>query len=195
MLKGLDLFLSPGETIGVAGPNGSGKTTLLRLLATLIAPDRGEGQVLGAALGTSAVYPVRPLIGVIGHQPSLISELTIEENLNHAATLGGIELARVTRALSAVGLAGASGRRVNASSFGMSRRTELALILLRRPRLLLLDEPLSGLDGQAAGLVAAIVDTITTTGGGVMVVSHDPSHLSGCDRVMRLPDGSIEETR
>lgn len=191
-LRDIDLTLKPSEVLGVVGPNGSGKTTLLRLIAALVPPRVGSGTVLGAALGTPEVYPVRRRIGLIGHSPSLIPELTIMENLVHAVRLAGLEPDRIVRALKVVGLEGASDRRFSACSHGMQRRTEIALILLRRPDLLLLDEPMSGLDEDAKGLVDALIGRVTGNGGGVVMVSHETSHLSSCHRILGLPGGAIE---
>src|SRR5688572_7358296 len=99
ILRGLSLTLGGGEVLGIAGPNGSGKTTFLRLLATLTAPDQGTGRVLGAALGTPEVFGIRREIGLIGHIPTVIGELTLRENLEHATRLIGGDLARNERAL------------------------------------------------------------------------------------------------
>jgi heme exporter protein A len=190
VLRGLDLTVSPSDLVGIAGPNGSGKTTLLRLMATLVPPDAGSGRVLGAALGSRDAYRVRPRVGLIGHAPALIPELSLRENLVHAARLAGIELRRVDRALEVVGLARASDRRASAGSHGMQRRTEIALILLRAPELLLLDEPLAGLDESSSALVAGMIARTREAGGAVLMVSHEPSHLAGCDRTIVLGGGA-----
>ena len=87
LLRDIDIEIGPGEAVGVSGANGSGKTTLLRLIATLIRPDRGNGSVLGAALATPETRRVRGTIGLIGHEPALIPDLTLTENLDHIARL------------------------------------------------------------------------------------------------------------
>ncbi|HEU5111689.1 MAG TPA: ATP-binding cassette domain-containing protein, partial [Acidimicrobiia bacterium] len=99
ILRGLTLSIDTAEVLGIAGPNGSGKTTFLRLLATLISPDEGSGRVLGAALGTPEVYGIRRNIGLIGHLPTVVGELTLRENLEHATRLFGGETSRIERAL------------------------------------------------------------------------------------------------
>ena len=104
VLRGISVTLGPGEVLGVAGPNGSGKTTLLRLLATLVRLDQGAGRILGAPLGSPEAFSVRPDIGLIGHVPALIAELSLRENLEHATRLSGRGISGVGRALSAVGL-------------------------------------------------------------------------------------------
>lgn len=193
VLKDIALTVEPGEVLGVVGPNGSGKTTLLRLLSTLVPPTAvHHGVVLGARLGSAEVYKVRRRIGLMGHAPALIPELTIGENLRHAAVLADIAPERIERVLDVVGLGAASTRRINASSHGMQRRTEVALLLLRRPELLLLDEPKSGLDAEASALIDSLIDRVTEDRGGAIIVSHEPSHLNRCQRIFRLPDGTVQ---
>jgi heme exporter protein A len=191
VLRDIDLTLMPTRILGVVGPNGSGKTTLLRLAATLLRPDRGRATVLGVDTASPDIYRVRPTIGMIGHVPSLVPELTLSENLDHVARLAGIGRDRVGPALSAVGLASASDRRADASSHGMQRRVEIAHLLMRRPRLLLLDEAISGLDTDAAGLVTALVDRTTAAGGGVIMVSHDRAQLTSCHEMLALSSGRM----
>ena len=191
VLRDIDLALLSTQVLGVVGPNGSGKTTLLRLAATLLAPDQGTAAILGVDPSSPDVYRVRPQIGLIGHAPTLVPELTLSENLDHVARLSGIDRSRVGPALSAVGLEGAAGRRAAASSHGMQRRVEIAHLLMRRPRLLLLDEALTGLDSDAAGLVTAVVDRTSKSGGAVIMVAHDRSHLASCDLVISLSNGRL----
>jgi ABC-type multidrug transport system ATPase subunit len=193
ILRGLTLTVGAAEVLGIAGPNGSGKTTFLRLLATLTTPDQGAGRVLGAALGTSEVYGIRRDIGLIGHIPTVVAELTLRENLEHATRLIGGDTARSQRALQVVGLAEAADRRVEQSSFGMLRRTEAARLLITRPKLLLLDEAFSGLDIDAQELIDALITRTTENGGAVVMVSHDASHLADrAGRVLGISAGRLE---
>lgn len=186
-------MVEAGEAIGVAGPNGSGKTTLIRTAATLVSIDRGSLTVLGQDGAARDLVPTRSAIGLIGHQPTLIPELSLVENLTHVARLAGVDTARIPRALDVVGLNDASGRRADSCSFGMKRRLEIAHLLLTRPRLLLLDEAASGLDESARDLIEALVGSVCGRGGGCIVVSHDRAHLTDlCSRVAALADGRLE---
>lgn len=192
MLRDLDLSVNPGESVGIAGPNGSGKTTLVRAAATLLSADSGTVTVLGV----DSRHPdlaTRRAIGLIGHQPAVIPELTLEENLVHIARLAGVDTGRVEKALDVVGLAAAADRRADASSFGMRRRVEIAHLLLTRPMLLLLDEAASGLDDSARALIDALVRSVCERGGGCVVVSHDRSQLETLtSSVMNLVAGRLE---
>jgi len=193
ILRGLDLIVAPREIVGISGPNGSGKTTLIRTAATLTTPDRGSVTILGNDTRGRDLGATRRRIGMIGHSPGLIGELTLGENLDHVARLAGIERARVGRALDVVGLGEVAGRRAETSSFGMRRRVEIARLLLTKPRLLLLDEAASGLDDAARQLIDALVESVCARDGACIVVSHDRAHLDGlCTRVASLAGGSLE---
>lgn len=191
ILRDIDFDLHPGQVIGIAGPNGSGKTTLVRTLATLVRIDRGQGTVLGAELGTDQVYEVRSEIGLMGHRPAVIPELTITENLEHVCRLAALELSRARSALGVVGLEDAARTRAGAASHGMLRRLEVARLLLTRPRLLLLDEATHGLDSSAQQLIDALIARTVARGGGAVMVSHDAERLSTSDAVMGLAVGRL----
>lgn len=151
-LDGVSLSVSAGETFALLGPNGSGKTTLFRILSTLLPAAPGKVTVAGFDPATH-LYDVRRGIGVVFQSPSLDRQLTAAENLAHQGHLyglGGSELrGRVDEALAAVGLADRAGERVDRLSGGMRRRVEIAKALLHRPRVLLMDEPSTGLDPAA----------------------------------------------
>ncbi len=192
VLREVDLVVERGESVGITGPNGSGKTTLIRSAATLLAIDEGTAHILGRDTREPGASDVRSSIGLIGHRPALISELTLHENLEHIARLSGIDPSRIERALDVVGLAAAADRRAEASSFGMQRRVEIAHLLMTRPNLLLLDEAASGLDDSARDLIAALVSSVTERGGGCIVVSHDASQLIALtSRVLSLSSGRL----
>ncbi len=185
------LSLSPGTGLGIVGPNGSGKSTLLRIIATLLSPDRGHGQVLGARLGTSDVIAVRSRIGHSGHTPALIPHLSLEENLAFFARLHGQPREKAQATLETVGLGAARTRLANACSAGMKRRADLARLLLHPVQLLLLDEPLDTLDRSARPLVNQVIDQVRAGGGAAVVVTHDRNSLPEVDQVLELTDGVI----
>ena len=196
VLDQLDFEMHDGQVVGITGPNGSGKTTLARVLATLVRIDAGTGEILDSDISGDGIYRVRSLIGLIGHNPTVLHHLTLEENLDHVARLAGLDLLRVPHALHVVGLEQVADRSAHASSFGMLRRLEVARLLLTEPRLLLLDEATSGLDAEARDLIDALIERTIERGGGVVVVSHDVRQLDDlCQTVLRLSAGRLEGAR
>lgn len=172
VLRGLDLRVRTGEILAVLGANGSGKSTLLRLLATLIRPTRGTVSLFGQ--DPWAAPDLRRHIGLVPHESLLYDSLTVEENLRFFAGLYGVGLGRVVAVLEEAGLRPLGGRRVRILSRGQRQQVDLARALLHDPQLLLLDEPFTGLDLDAAARLA----TAILRSAGVRTVvfaTHDPA--------------------
>ncbi|MFF3149320.1 ATP-binding cassette domain-containing protein [Streptomyces sp. NPDC057927] len=149
-VRGLDLAVAEGTVCGVLGPNGAGKTTAVRLLTTLLRPDAGSARVAGHDLVREAAA-VRGAIGVTGQYASVDGDLTGRENLRLFARLHRTRDAatRAGELLERFGLAEAADRPASTYSGGMRRRLDLAASLIRRPEVLFLDEPTTGLDPEA----------------------------------------------
>jgi heme exporter protein A len=173
-LRGISLKVQRGEVIAVFGPNGAGKTTLLRTIAMLVRPSSGAIRFLGLDLREWDAQ-VRRLVGLVSHQPFLQADLSAAENLWLYARLYETpdSASRVAQALERVGLATRRHDLVRAFSRGMQQRLSIARVLLYEPALLLLDEPYTGLDPQAATLLEELIAEWREKGRTVILTSHD----------------------
>jgi heme exporter protein A len=183
ILRGVDLFLDQGECMALLGANGAGKTTLLRILAGLVKPSAGSVCVGGLDIEQDA-QQLRRMIGFVAHQPYLYDELTVLENLLFFGRMYTVKQARerASELLQRVGLAKRAGERVAALSRGQVQRLTLARALLHSPRLLLLDEPDTGLDEQGNELLAALLHEHVEHGGTTLFTTHN------LDRALKLSD-------
>lgn len=194
-LDSLSLRVEPGEIFGFLGPNGSGKTTLFRILSTLVAAPSGRVRILGMDPSLDRDR-IRSRIGVVFQSPSLDKQLTAQENLIHQGHLYGLRgedlRRRVREALSAVGLTDRSGELVGTFSGGMRRRVEVAKGLLHRPRLLLLDEPSTGLDPAARIDMWRHLRKINAEAGvTVLLTTHLMEEADRCTRLAVMERGRL----
>ncbi|MEU5652350.1 ATP-binding cassette domain-containing protein [Streptomyces pseudogriseolus] len=180
-LRGLDLAVAQGTVCGLLGPNGAGKTTAVRLLTTLLRPDAGAARVAGHDLVREAAA-VRRRIGVTGQDTSIDGDLTGRENLRLFARLHRARdaAARAGELLDRFGLAEAADRPASTWSGGMRRRLDLAVSLVRRPEVLFLDEPTTGLDPAGRGLILEVVRELTGEGTTVLLTTQ---YLEEADRL------------
>jgi ABC-type multidrug transport system ATPase subunit len=172
----VDLHVRPGDRYGFLGPNGSGKTTLVRMLLGLVFPTSGEIEVLGRPV-PRRVAQVLPEVGALVEGPAAYPHLSGRTNLaliDAAGPRGGrrSRSSRIEEALARVGLAGVDRRPVKAYSLGMRQRLGLAAALLRRPRLLILDEPTNALDPQGIREVRELLIELNASGTTVFLSSH-----------------------
>jgi heme exporter protein A len=186
----VDLEVPLGEVLLVRGPNGAGKSTLLRLIATVLSPTYGRGSVLGLDL-TRERDEVRRRVELIGHRTRLYEDLSGRENLRFWCRLHGMDAVAVDEALTRVGLAREAGARVSRYSQGMRQRVAVARALLRRPDLLLLDEPYAGLDEQAKAIVDDLIAETAARGATVILATHDRTRGAGAGRTLYMDGGRI----
>jgi len=193
-LAGVSARLLPGRLCALLGPNGAGKSTLVGLISALIRPTKG--QVLFEQ-NDRRVAPrdVRGTIGLLGHESAVYGELSAVENLRLFGALYDVPdaHARAQELLAQVGLEKAAHTRpARTYSRGMLQRLSLARALLHEPRLLLLDEPFSGLDRKGAEQVAGLFQKIKAAGRILLVVTHDLESIGGlCDHVLVLKRGQL----
>ena len=193
VLRGVDLTVPWGARLALLGPNGAGKSTLLRAIATLSRPSGGTVRIAGRdAFGEAAT--VRRLIGVVAHQTYLYDELTARENLRFYAELYDLPDAahQVDTTLDRVGLTARRDVRAGSLSRGQQQRLTLARALLHDPPILLLDEPDTGLDLAAFGLLEALLLGEERT---VVLTTHNLRQAARlCDRYAILCGGRIAST-
>jgi heme exporter protein A len=199
-LRGIDLRVAPGESLVIFGPNGAGKTTLIRILSSLSRPTGGKALIGGLDLATHA-DGIRRYLGVVSHAPLLYDSLTAEENLRFFARLYNLAAPgpRIADLLAQVGLTARRNDLVRTFSRGMVQRLAIARALLHDPQVLLLDEPDTGLDPQAAemlhGLLAQLSRTASTQDEAprtIVTVTHSIERgLAIADRAVILAGGRI----
>ncbi|KOG24430.1 ATP-binding cassette domain-containing protein [Streptomyces viridochromogenes] len=171
-LRGLDLAVAQGTVCGLLGPNGAGKTTAVRLLTTLLRPDAGSARVAGHDLLRDP-DAVRGSIGVTGQYASVDGDLTGRQNLQLFARLHRVRgpAGRAGELLDRFGLAEAADRPASTYSGGMRRRLDLAASLVRRPEVLFLDEPTTGLDPASRNRIWDCVRELTADGTTVLLTT------------------------
>jgi heme ABC exporter ATP-binding subunit CcmA len=181
-----------GDILGLLGPNGAGKSTLIGILATLVAPSSGQVRYGGRSareLGPS----LRRAIGLLAHELHLYTELTARQNLTFFSELYGLDpRSTVDAALEHAGLADRADDTVAGFSRGMRQRLALERALLHRPRLLLLDEPFTGLDDSAVGRVGERLRQLAAAGIIVVLATHDLDLADGLvTRVAVIQSGRV----
>jgi ABC-type multidrug transport system ATPase subunit len=186
----VDLRVERGEVLLVRGPNGAGKSTLLRIIAAALGPTYGSGTVLGFDLLRER-EEVRRRTELLGHRTRLYEDLSGEENLRFTCALYGLAPAAIGPAMRRVGLTGVASERVRGYSQGMRQRVAVARALLRRPELLLLDEPYAGLDEEARDLVDEVIREAAGEGRTVVLATHDPQRGSMATRSVVMDGGRL----
>jgi heme exporter protein A len=180
-----------GEILGLLGPNGAGKSTLLNVLATLMHPTSGEVRY-GGKLSREIGDALRGRIGVLGHDLFLYGDLSARENLEFFGRLNGVPAlhARVDRALEDARLTDRSRERVSGFSRGLRQRLALERALIHDPRLVLLDEPFTGLDDASCTALAERLRALRASGVLVLMATHDFDSADGLlDRAWCLHNG------
>jgi ABC-2 type transport system ATP-binding protein len=190
-LAGIDLTIEAGAIYGFLGPNGAGKTTLIRIVAGLVAPTAGSVRLLGHDLADDRLEAARGLRTLV-EVPAFYPALSGRRNLEILARLARADLAEVPRLLESVGLAHAAERAVGGYSLGMRQRLGIAQALVGSPSLVVLDEPMNGLDPAAMHEMRDLVRKERERGVTFFLSSHQlPDVQLLCDRVGIVHRGSM----
>lgn len=205
-LEGVSLSVRPGEIVGLLGPNGAGKSTTMKIVLGILRPDQGRVLVHGVDVTTNPIA-VKRQVGYVPENPQLYEFLTGSEYLDFIADMYGIDPAgraeRIGQYLGALELAGHQDSMISGYSLGMKQKVALIAALLHRPRLLVLDEPLNGLDPRSARIVKDLARSLAREDGvGVLFSTHVLEIAQAiCDRVVImhrghvLTSGSVEALR
>jgi ABC-2 type transport system ATP-binding protein len=196
VLKQLSLVVPRGEVFGYLGPNGAGKTTTLKILMGLLRPDSGDASVLGRPLSDRSW---RYRVGYLPENPYLYDYLTAREYLEYVGRLFGLASAerrsRAARLLDLVGMAGSEDVSLRRVSKGMLQRVGVAQALMNDPELVILDEPMSGLDPIGRHLIRTVIRGLKDQGKTVFFSTHILSDAETlCDRIALLRGGSVVAT-
>ena len=202
-LQSLDLRIQPGEIVGLLGPNGAGKTTTLRLLTGMLQPTAGSARVAGFDVVTDPIE-VKKRIGFVPETGALFEYLSAEEYLELVATLHKIEeeeaSARIEKFLRLFGLYQEREKRMHTFSKGLRQRVVICSALISNPEVLLLDEPLEGLDATTALIVKELLSELATQGRTILLCSHVLEMVERlCSRLIiinegrLIADGSVDE--
>ena len=195
-LSRVSFTASRGSVLGLLGPNGAGKSTLLAILATLQAPTSGR-VAYGSLSAKEHGAALRSAIGVLGHDLFLYPELTARENLVFFAALGGVtdSASAAGRSLEGAGLADRADDPVTSFSRGMRQRLALERALIHAPRLVLLDEPFTGLDDASTGMLVSRLRQLRDDGAIVVLATHDLELADGLlDHAVFLRDGRVVDS-
>lgn len=195
VLKGVDISLEEGELIAVLGPNGAGKTTLIRVICTLSQADSGTILIDGKDIVDDPVE-ARKKTGAVMHASLLYDDMTVIENLRFFHVMAGLPKTefdeKAMALLEKLGLGMRKKDLVATLSMGMKRRLSIARALITSPRLLILDEPLSGLDLKSQEVISGILEQEKMRCGGGLMVTHDLSAAAAiADRAIVLNEGIV----
>jgi putative ABC transport system ATP-binding protein len=198
ILRGIDLAVDSGETVGVVGPSGSGKSTMMMIIGGLERPSAGRVVVAGTDIGGLSEDALarfrRDAVGIVFQAFHLIPTMTALETVAMPLVLAGRRdaFAVAEAGLAEVGLAGRTLHYPGQLSGGEQQRVALARAFAARPKLLLADEPTGNLDQATGRLVIDLLFRLRAQHGTtLLLITHDPSLAQRCDRVVRLADGRV----
>jgi len=200
-LQGVDLSVARGELLALTGPSGSGKSTILNLCGLIDSPDSGEvlfdGQSVAGLDEIGRTLLRRDALGFVFQNFNLVPVMTVAENVDYPLFIAGVpgpeRRERVAAQLRAVGLHEHAAHRPDALSGGQRQRVAIARALVKRPRLVIADEPTASLDSHTAEAVLELMrERCHAEGAAFVIATHDSRLTQRCDRVLALLDGRLQ---
>ena len=200
-LQGVDLTVQRGELLALTGPSGSGKSTILNLCGLIDTPDSGQIVLGGSPVAgldeTARTLLRRDAMGFVFQSFNLVPVMTVAENVDYPLFIAGVPAAerkeRVAAQLKAVGLQDHAHHRPDALSGGQRQRVAIARALVKRPRLVIADEPTASLDSHTADQVLDLMrERGHAEGAAFVIATHDSRLTSRCDRIVALLDGRLQ---
>lgn len=188
ILDSLSFNIKSGRIVGLLGPSGAGKTTLIRSLVGLQKISGGTVFVLGSAVGSASL---RGQIGYMSQSVAVYDDLTAKQNLYYFASILGVNRAEADTILEQVELTSHESQLVSSLSGGQRTRVSLAIALLGRPSLLILDEPTVGLDPRLRRELWQGFRSLAISGATILVSSHVMEEASNCDELLLISDGKL----
>lgn len=190
-VDGISLYIGEGEFVGLLGPNGAGKTTLVEMIEGLRKPDSGEIRVLGRSWKTDERY-LRSVMGISLQETNFIDKLTARETLRLFAGFYGLDRERMDEIIEKVGLSKKRNSYTMNLSHGQKQKLALGIALLNGPRILILDEPTTGLDPNARREIWRILKGLKAGGTSLLITTHYMDEAEAlCDRIVIMNEGRI----
>lgn len=193
VLKDVSLTCEAGKIYGLVGRNGSGKTVLLKSICGLVIPTSGEVRVWGQLIGKDVDFPEN--IGFIIESPGFLLQESGLTNLKHLASIRGrIRYDEIRESMNTVGLDPDLKRQVGKYSLGMRQRLGIAQAIMEKPDLLILDEPMNGLDNQGVQHIRSVLKSLKESGTTILLASHFREDIELlCDEVYQMDAGLLRQ--
>ncbi|AQP49377.1 hypothetical protein BW730_13720 [Tessaracoccus aquimaris] len=201
ILRGVDVDVASGQAVAITGRSGSGKSTLLHIVTGLLVPSEGNVEICGVSLDPSHPAGVglvrRTHVGLSSPRFGLHQHETVASNVELPLLFGPHRSAKrdraaaVKEALGRAGIAALASRRARELSTGQAQRVALARAIVKRPALLVVDEPTAALDEETSAEMVALLRALTSDGMAILTATHDPQVSAACDKVAHLADGVL----
>lgn len=190
VIKDISMEFQKGRIYGIVGKNGSGKTVLFKLIAGYLKPSSGDIFVMGKKIGVDVDFPQS--MGLVIETPGFLPQYTAYQNLQYLAgirkVIGKEEIASAIRM---VGLEPDSRKKVGKYSLGMRQRLGIAQAIMEKPELILLDEPMNGLDKKGIADIKQLLRELAAEGKTILMSSHYAEDMQVCDAVFEMEDGRL----